>query len=160
MDVKEIIRLRVTADQRPEISEAFRRARMSMGLSQQELADRLNGDQGTVSRWERGVDSPPVSALVALMGMLPAKDRGWWQERLDTEREEGKTLDAELLACVIEAVEAAANKAGVVLPRLKYAAILARVYDSWRETGQRDRTIVEEMVSRASSPSNRKVRTT
>jgi hypothetical protein len=69
-------------------------------------------------------------------------------------------LDAELLAFVIEAVEAAANMAGVVLPRLKYAAILARVYDSWREAGQRDCAIVDELVSRVSSPSNRKVGTT
>lgn len=38
--------------------EAIREARLAAGLTQEQLADRIDGEQTTISRWERGVDVP------------------------------------------------------------------------------------------------------
>jgi transcriptional regulator with XRE-family HTH domain len=39
----------------------IRRLRQRLGLTQRELGERLDVDQGTVSRWERGIESPRPS---------------------------------------------------------------------------------------------------
>ena len=164
------MRLRVSADQRPEISTAFRKARNSIGISQEELAARLGSSQDAVSRWERGKDSPPISALIALTEMLPERDRAWWRERtgsgaaeesvdVSAKIKETETLDRKLLAQVLEAVERAMNKVGGFFSTEIRAEILAEVYDYWRRTGQRDDSLVEGLVNRARGPYNRKVRT-
>jgi transcriptional regulator with XRE-family HTH domain len=158
MNVKSKTRLRVTADERPEISRAFRDARISVGLSQDGLAQRLGGSQDAISRWERGIDSPPISALLSLVEMLPEKDRAWWRERIGGREKEGTPVDPDLLALVIESVSAAAAKLWVALPARKQAEIVARVYDRWRATGKRDRDIVEELVALARCPSNQRAR--
>lgn len=38
--------------------KSIRALRMRLGISQRQLGERLGVDQGTVSRWERGVESP------------------------------------------------------------------------------------------------------
>ncbi len=44
--------------------------RRSLGLTQQELADRLNLSNKTISKWESGAGSPDISNLAELAGVL------------------------------------------------------------------------------------------
>jgi transcriptional regulator with XRE-family HTH domain len=44
--------------------------RMMRGMTQQELADKLNKTTNAVSNWENGHTSPPVSVLVDLCKVL------------------------------------------------------------------------------------------
>lgn len=48
----------------------IRYLRRRLGATQMELAERLDVDQGTVSRWERGVESPRPARLAKLRDML------------------------------------------------------------------------------------------
>lgn len=56
----------------PTLSERIKKARLSSGLSQQEVASRLGVSQVTVSSWERGTEprARSVAALKALLGEL------------------------------------------------------------------------------------------
>jgi transcriptional regulator with XRE-family HTH domain len=49
------------------VVELIRAARRSAGLSQAELARRLETTQSAVSRWERGHDEPRISTLRAIL---------------------------------------------------------------------------------------------
>ena len=49
------------------IAELVRSARLTVGLSQAELAERLGTTQSAVSRWERGHDEPRLSSLNAIL---------------------------------------------------------------------------------------------
>lgn len=161
MNVKKKTRLRINAESRPEIARAFRDARKSLGMSQDELAKAIGSVQDTISRWERGKDSAPISALIALTELLPEGDRGWWRDITGgdaKENAEDKSLDWELLAQVLEAVDMAANKAGIVLPRSNYAQIVSEVYDVWRKTGQNKSAVVERLIGHAYGPSDGKVK--
>jgi transcriptional regulator with XRE-family HTH domain len=169
------MRMLIKNIERSPLAEAIFVLRKSLGKTQSVMSKELGVLQSTVAQWERGIYKPPANVLLKLAELAPVSEREWWRDQaskrvgFDLEKpesitaptgwKEGKALDPELLACVLEAVEAAANKAGIILPRLKYAEILARVYDSWREKGQHDSTIVEKLVNRVCSPSNRKVRT-
>ncbi|SIO42534.1 Helix-turn-helix [Rhodovulum sp. ES.010] len=44
--------------------------RRRLGITQRELGERLNVDQGTVSRWERGVEIPRPARQAALRSLL------------------------------------------------------------------------------------------
>lgn len=44
-----------------------RRARRHAGLTQHQLAERINTSQSAVSRWERGHDEPRLSTLAAIL---------------------------------------------------------------------------------------------
>lgn len=52
------------------LSENIRRARVSRGLSQGELATRLNVVRQTVSKWERGLSVPDSELLLSLSEAL------------------------------------------------------------------------------------------
>ena len=52
------------------LSENIRRLRESKGLSQGELAVRLNVVRQTVSKWERGLSVPDADLLIALSEAL------------------------------------------------------------------------------------------
>ena len=52
------------------IHETIRRKRMEIGLTQRELADRLNVSFQAVSKWERGLNLPDLLLLPALCGVL------------------------------------------------------------------------------------------
>jgi SOS-response transcriptional repressor LexA len=80
MDVNRKTRLRVSPADRPEIAGAFRLARKDLGLTQSELAERLGSSQGAITRWERGKDSPPISALLALSNLVSQEKRAFWLE--------------------------------------------------------------------------------
>lgn len=45
-------------------------ARMAAGLTQGQLAEKIGCTQKDVSRWERGVYSPRIDALVKMAGAL------------------------------------------------------------------------------------------
>jgi transcriptional regulator with XRE-family HTH domain len=78
MNVNEKTRLRVSREERPEIAEALRRARKHLGLTQTELAERLGSSQGAITRWERGKDSPPISALLVMSKLVAEEEKGFW----------------------------------------------------------------------------------
>ncbi|MEW9922294.1 helix-turn-helix domain-containing protein [Marimonas sp. MJW-29] len=48
----------------------IRELRRRLGMTQQQLAEQLHVDQGTVSRWERGVESPRPRRWAALNDLL------------------------------------------------------------------------------------------
>lgn len=50
--------------------EAIRNMRRRIGVTQQQLGDRLGVDQATVSRWERGIENPRPSRLKLLRSIL------------------------------------------------------------------------------------------
>lgn len=52
--------------------KSIRMLRRNLGLSQIDLAHRVGVDQGTVSRWERGIENPRPSNLIALHDALSA----------------------------------------------------------------------------------------
>ena len=53
------------------LSRAIREAREAYGWTQIELADKLSVTQGTISFWERGVETPTLVHLVALAQVVP-----------------------------------------------------------------------------------------
>jgi hypothetical protein len=109
------------------------------------------------------------------IGDLSVVDRHWWYEqagpkfaeRLSAEEEsaapqlqkEKKATDPELLAQVLEALNAAINRSRSILPTLKYAEIAASVYDEWLKPGKRDDKILNRLVNEAITPSNMKGKT-
>lgn len=48
-------------------AELLRRARLSAGLTQSELAVRIGTAQSAISRWERGHDEPRLGTLAAIV---------------------------------------------------------------------------------------------
>jgi SOS-response transcriptional repressor LexA len=73
-------RLRVSADLRPEIAQALKAARGALGYKQTDLAALLGCSQGTITRWERAIDSPPISAITILSRIVPEEQRAFWLE--------------------------------------------------------------------------------
>ena len=53
------------------LNENIRAIRKSKGLSQQELAVKLNVVRQTVSKWEKGLSVPDSDLLIALSEALP-----------------------------------------------------------------------------------------
>jgi transcriptional regulator with XRE-family HTH domain len=53
-----------------EFGAVLKALRENAGLSQAELAERLNVDQASVSRWERGQGEPGISLAVPLAAIL------------------------------------------------------------------------------------------
>lgn len=51
------------------LNENIRELRKSKGLSQEELAFKLNVVRQTVSKWERGLSVPDAEMLVAIVGV-------------------------------------------------------------------------------------------
>jgi DNA-binding transcriptional regulator YiaG len=60
-------------DARPMSPEEFRKIRLGLRLTQEEMAARLRKDEMTVSRWERGVSR--IKPTVALQSRALAKGR-------------------------------------------------------------------------------------
>ena len=50
--------------------EAINELRAQLGLTQKELATRLKVDAITVSRWERGVQTPTLRAITKMQGLI------------------------------------------------------------------------------------------
>ena len=50
-----------------DLGATIRAARVEAGLSQEDLASRLNTTQSAVSRWERGHDEPRISTLNGIL---------------------------------------------------------------------------------------------
>ncbi len=143
--------------------------RKRLAGGQKALAKELGVDQSTISEWENGKYSPSRMALIAI-GRFDVDNAAWWYERAGaselTQREgtrlrgEGSApVDPDLLASVMEALDAVMARLGIALPRKMYAAIAARAYDRWQETGRQDEAFVEKLVASACRPSNQKVRT-
>lgn len=143
-------------------------------VDQRTFASLIGISQPVLSKWERGEYRPPALALMKI-GDLSIVDRRWWYEQagpqfaerlsdkaesttLEQKREE-TALDPELLAQVLEAVEAAMNKTGGFFSTQIRAEILAKVYDRWQKTKERDCSFIDGLVNRTRGPSNRKVKT-
>jgi transcriptional regulator with XRE-family HTH domain len=52
------------------MKESIREARIRCGLTQAELAERLNVTQGLVSHWEQGITMPPTRQIPELAKVL------------------------------------------------------------------------------------------
>ena len=52
------------------LNENIKRARKAKGLSQEELAAKLNVVRQTVSKWEKGLSVPDADALIRLAEVL------------------------------------------------------------------------------------------
>ena len=50
--------------------DLIRELRRRLGLTQRQLAERMHVDQGTISRWERGIESPRPARRAALNDLL------------------------------------------------------------------------------------------
>lgn len=166
MNVNKKTRLRVSAADRPEIAEAFRLARKNLGLTQSELAEELGSSQGAITRWERGKDSPPVSALLALAELVPPAEKGFWistagfhtfkispydvinsgvLESPIIKAATGVPWDPELLAWVIEAIEAGLKGRARPDPD-KYASAVIACYEVSHRAGIRDAAMVSSIL--------------
>lgn len=53
------------------LPKAIRKARESRGWTQAELARHMNVSQGTISFWERGIESPSLEHRIALVTLMP-----------------------------------------------------------------------------------------
>lgn len=53
------------------LPKAIRKARRNRRWTQAELAQRLNVSQGTISFWERGVESPSLEHQIQLVTLMP-----------------------------------------------------------------------------------------
>ena len=76
------------------LSENIRAIRKSCGLSQEELAIKLNVVQQTISKWERGLSAPDSDMLISISealtgfrelskGYSNAESAGWPIDSLD-----------------------------------------------------------------------------
>ena len=54
------------------LNETIKALRKSKGLSQQDLADKLNVVRQTISKWEQGLSVPDSDLLIALSEALEA----------------------------------------------------------------------------------------
>jgi transcriptional regulator with XRE-family HTH domain len=82
------------SNQGATLAQAIRAARTERGLTQGELAARLEVSQGTISFWENGAETPTVEHLIALALELPelvesfdGRERELLQRVLRLERE-------------------------------------------------------------------------
>ena len=53
------------------LPKAIHKARVSRGWTQVELATQVTVSQGTVSFWERGIESPSLDHLIELIKLMP-----------------------------------------------------------------------------------------
>ncbi|MGG7644795.1 helix-turn-helix domain-containing protein [Rhodovulum sp. YNF3179] len=60
----------ITSKEGPLEGSRIRELRRRLGVTQQELACRIDVDQGTVSRWERGVERPRPARMAKLHTLL------------------------------------------------------------------------------------------
>ena len=102
------------SDSRHFLAQAIYLTRQMRGMTQQELADKLNKTTNAVSNWENGHTSPPVDVMVNLCKVLditPNQLCGWdtiegieeylAQAQLESEKtrelmEQKKKIDEEL----------------------------------------------------------------
>lgn len=75
IDVNTKMRIRLNPKDRRDLGKVFRLARLEAGFNQTELGQMFGGSQGAVSRWERGVDLPPVAAIRELANHICADSR-------------------------------------------------------------------------------------
>ena len=59
------------------LNENIRNLRKSKGLSQEELAIRLNVVRQTISKWEKGLSVPDSSMIISLAEELDTLQRMW-----------------------------------------------------------------------------------
>ena len=64
------------------LTENIKALRKSRGLSQQELAVKLNVVRQTVSKWEQGLSVPDSDMLVAISEVLETPLARCWEKRL------------------------------------------------------------------------------
>ena len=53
-----------------KFGEIIRKKRRLMGLSQSELGELLDADQGTISKWELGLTSPAIESARYMLRIL------------------------------------------------------------------------------------------
>ena len=63
------------------LNENIKALRKSKGLSQQDLADKLNVVRQTISKWEQGLSVPDSDLLIALSEALRRLSAPCWGRR-------------------------------------------------------------------------------
>ena len=63
------------------LNENIKVLRKSKGLSQQNLADKLNVVRQTISKWEQGLSVPDSDLLIALSEALETQSARCWARR-------------------------------------------------------------------------------
>ena len=82
------------------LSENIKKIRKSKGLSQQDLALRLNVVRQTVSKWEQGLSVPDSEMLISLSKVLDVPVNVLLEQNLNTENE----LEIKDLSLRLEAI--------------------------------------------------------
>jgi len=124
MEVNKKTRLRVTADLRPQIADGLRAARKSLGLTQTALAEALGSSQGAITRWEREIDSPPVSVFALLAKLVPDEQRALWLELQGGPTAEDDAMSSAMRSIPVLRDAAAAGTARVIDEReIDYALL-------------------------------------
>lgn len=57
------------------IAEEIKRVRKAMGWNQAEFAEALGASQGSVSKWERGLETPRAEVLMRIRGFYEVEER-------------------------------------------------------------------------------------
>lgn len=82
------------------LNENIKNSRKSKGLSQEELAIKLNVVRQTVSKWERGLSVPDSEMLISLSEVLDIPVSKLLGEKI----EESKTDDLEVISQKLEVI--------------------------------------------------------
>lgn len=106
-----------------ELSQRIKQARTEIGISQAELARRLNISRASVSIWESGGNVSQENIL-KLSDVLKVKPE-WLQYGIETRNE----VDIELLTrCIVEAGQAT-GEIGLDLDEYQQARLVAYLYN-------------------------------
>ncbi|MBP9987964.1 MAG: helix-turn-helix transcriptional regulator [Ruminococcus sp.] len=56
-----------------DFAKNFKQARLNAGLSQKQIADKLNVDRSTIAQYERGISTPNLKNLPKICEILNVK---------------------------------------------------------------------------------------
>lgn len=93
------------------LNENIKKLRKSKGISQEELAIKLNVVRQTVSKWENGVSVPDSSMLIALAEELDTSVSVLLGELVnDVEKDDLKTISEKLEVINLQLAKKSQNK--------------------------------------------------
>lgn len=140
---------------RPPKAERILRLRSELGLDQVGFAQRLNVNQGTVSRWETGeaAPGPHTYKLLAELASGDLRELLLWDGGIqsgyaDAGHLEGgaPAIDRGLLLFVVEIIEDELRKRRLKLSTKKYAEAVALSYDFCHKMKSRDADMVRRLL--------------
>lgn len=116
----------------------LKNARKNKGLSQEELAIRLNVVRQTVSKWEKGLSVPDAEMLVRISEVLDVSVKELLGSNIEIEQNDNLQIIAmelqklnELLALQQEQRKNLCSKVGKVIVYILLIVAFAAIYDQW-----------------------------